>query len=339
METTQSNPRIQDAHVWYDEQQKRSYIFCAIDGREMTGKAIWAADAAKVRDGICTAEEIAGKYYKTYLERPAKTEDVDAGQQNENTPPLTQGKRFNKAAAGLGTNLGYNMEGFGSWLTDILNNIWNNDRVGAYKEFAKGVDYAEEMVQKTLRFLRVEDGVSRLRSYLLAAYDAGDHLLKGDMMAAGEAMNPLTDDIRKTADFLFIRSGLKNLAKGMVRNLPVAGKTVKQFVTGKKDERDIAKMNTKILLVDTGADIEAVLHSESAKKTVEGVLTGMEKLEGATKRHDDEVKRRNMMREDDLDIKHPRLSGVRIYANSSGLAFFIRCKIDGVQQTGRTLNI
>lgn len=339
METTQSNPRIQDAHVWYDEKQKRNYIFCAIDGKEMTGKLIWAVEAAKVRDGITTPEEIAAKYYKNLLERPVQTEDLDASHQNEKAEPLTQGQRLKNVAGGLGTNLVNNLEGFSAWVTDILNNLWNNDRVGAYKEFAKGVDFVEEMVQNTLRFLHVEDGVSRLRDYLLATYDAGDHLLKGDLKGAGEAMIPLTDDIKKAADFLFVRSGLTNLAAGMARNLPVAGKTAQQFVTGNKDEREIAKMNTKSLLADTGADMKAVLHSESAQKTVEGVLTGMEKLESETKRHDDEVKKQNTMREDDLHIKHPRLSNVRIYTNPSGLEFFIRCKIDGEQQMGKTLNI
>lgn len=339
METTQSNPRIQDAHVWYDEKQKRNYIFCAIDGKEMTGKVIWAVEAAKVRDGITTPEEIAAKYYKAMLDRPVKTENLETKRQNENTESLTQGQRFKGAAAGLGTNFANNMEGFSAWITDILNNLWNNDRVGAYKEFAKGVDYAEEMVQNTLRFLHVEDGVSRLRNYMLATYDAGDHLLKGDVKGAGEAMSPLTDDIKKTADFLFVRSGLKNLVEGIGRNMPVAGKTVQQFVTGNQIDREAAKMNTKIIWAETGADMKAVLHSESAQKTVEGVLKGMEKLESETKRHDDEVKKQNTMREDDLDVKHPRLSNVRIYANSSGLEFFIRCKIDGVQQMGKMLNM
>lgn len=123
METTQSNPRIQDAHVWYDEKQKRNYIFCTIDGKEMMGKVIWAVDAAKVRDGITTPEEIAAKHYKYLLERPVEKEDIDTNRQNENTESLTQGQRFKGAAVGLGTNLANNLEGFSAWITDIMNNL------------------------------------------------------------------------------------------------------------------------------------------------------------------------------------------------------------------------
>ena len=150
MGNTQSNPRVQDAYVWYDEKMRTHFLFCTIDGVEEEGKRISALNAAKVRDGVLTAEQLAEKIYPFLTNGTGKNES-EAMQNKADESQITQekaepqeakertnGRRFMTALNGLVTNYYNNGVRFSAWVADIFTLAWKDDNIGTYKEFAKG---------------------------------------------------------------------------------------------------------------------------------------------------------------------------------------------------------
>ena len=333
--TTNSNPRIQDTYVWFDEKQRSHFLFCSIDGREREGCRIYAVDAAKFRDGVIDAETLVAKYYpwvkdKEHHEEQGQQEKAEVGE----SIPQTNGQRFRSSFSNLVDNFYANGTKFASWVADIIALAWNDDGIGAYKEFAKGVDYAEKQVTKTVDFLHLEDAISKARTYLLSLYDTGGQLLRFNFSNARETLQPITSDLRTLSNFLFVKSGVQAMGQSLVTRTPETVRGMGGVFNGNSSE---SKQAGKVFIQETGKDMKAILHSESAQKTVNGILTGMEKLEKATKANNEEQQEQNQKREQDLDVKHPRLSQVRVYANMAGMNHFIRCCIDGVQQMGKPL--
>lgn len=342
MENNQSNLKIQDAHIWYDEKLKSHFLFFAIDGIEKEGTRITPLDAAKVRDGVISVESLVAKYNPWLIKGKAtenqEVKDSVESSKEQNKPQvnenLTYGERFRSTLKNLGINLYQNTVKFSSWVADILNLAWNDDNIGAYKEFAKGVDYAEKQVGKAVDFLGLENVIAKARTYQLSLYDMGGQLLRADFTKAREAAKPITADLKALGNFVFVRSGIWPAMKNLANRTPETTRAMGGAFKGNKEE---AKQAGKLFIQETGRDMKGVLHSEAAHKTIESVLTGMEKLEKATKVGDEQIQIQNRKREDELTIKHPRLSQVRIYANRSGMDHFIRCCIDGVQQMGKPL--
>lgn len=342
MANNQSNLKIQDAHTWYDEKLKADFLFYSIGGIEKEGTRITPADAAKVRDGIITAESLVAKYNPWILNRETagNQEAKDAAdysggegkQQGDNN--LSYTGRLQSALTSIGKNLYQNTVKFSAWIADIINLAWSDDNIGAYKEFAKGVDYGEKLVGKTVDFLHLEDIIGKARSYLLSLYDVGGQLLRADGTKARIAARPITSDLKALGNFLFVKTGIWPSIKNLKNRTPDTLIAMGGFLKGNKAESLKAG---KVFIQETGRDMKAVMHSEAVKKTVETVVAGVERMEKATKVGDEQIQIQNRKREEDLDIRHPRLSQVRIYANRSGMDHFIRCCIDGVQQLGQPL--
>lgn len=342
MANNQSNLKIQDAHTWYDEKLKADFLFYSIGGIEKEGTRITPADAAKVRDGIITAESLVAKYNPWILNREtagnqeakdaADYSDGEGKQQGDNN--LSYTGRLQSALTSIGKNLYQNTVKFSAWIADIINLAWSDDNIGAYKEFAKGVDYGEKLVGKTVDFLHLEDIIGKARSYLLSLYDVGGQLLRADGTKARVAARPITSDLKALGNFLFVKTGIWPSIKNLKNRTPDTLIAMGGFLKGNKAESLKAG---KVFIQETGRDMKAVMHSEAVKKTVETVVAGVERLEKATKVGDEQKQIQNRKREEDLDIRHPRLSQVRIYANRSGMDHFIRCCIDGVQQLGLPL--
>lgn len=342
MANNQSNLKIQDAHTWYDEKLKADFLFYSIGGIEKEGTRITPADAAKVRDGIITAESLVAKYNPWILNREtagnqeakdaADYSDGEGKQQGDNN--LSYTGRLQSALTSIGKNLYQNTVKFSAWIADIINLAWSDDNIGAYKEFAKGVDYGEKLVGKTVDFLHLEDIIGKARGYLLSLYDVGGQLLRADGKKARVAARPITSDLKALGNFLFVKTGIWPSIKNLKNRTPDTLIAMGGFLKGNKAESLKAG---KEFIQETGMDMKAVMHSEAVKKTVETVVAGVERLEKATKVGDEQKQIQNRKREEDLDIRHPRLSQVRIYANRSGMDHFIRCCIDGVQQLGQPL--
>ena len=342
MANNQSNLKIQDAHTWYDEKLKADFLFYSIGGIEKEGTRITPADAAKVRDGIITAESLVAKYNPWILNREtaenqeakdaADYSDGEGKQQGDNN--LSYTGRLQSALTSIGKNLYQNTVKFSAWIADIINLAWSDDNIGAYKEFAKGVDYGEKLVGKTVDFLHLEDIIGKARSYLLSLYDVGGQLLRADGTKARVAARPITSDLKALGNFLFVKTGIWPSIKNLKNRTPDTLIAMGGFLKGNKAESLKAG---KVFIQETGRDMKAVMHSEAVKKTVETVVAGVERMEKATKVGDEQKQIQNRKREEDLDIRHPRLSQVRIYANRSGMDHFIRCCIDGVQQLGQPL--
>lgn len=342
MANNQSNLKIQDAHTWYDEKLKADFLFYSIGGIEKEGTRITPADAAKVRDGVITAESLVAKYNPWILNREtagnqeakdaADYSDGEGKQQGDNN--LSYTGRLQSALTSIGKNLYQNTVKFSAWIADIINLAWSDDNIGAYKEFAKGVDYGEKLVGKTVDFLHLEDIIGKARGYLLSLYDVGGQLLRADGKKARVAARPITSDLKALGNFLFVKTGIWPSIKNLKNRTPDTLIAMGGFLKGNKAESLKAG---KEFIQETGMDMKAVMHSEAVKKTVETVVAGVERLEKATKVGDEQKQIQNRKREEDLDIRHPRLSQVRIYANRSGMDHFIRCCIDGVQQLGQPL--
>lgn len=330
----QTNPRIQEAYVWYDEKLKDHFLFCTIDGKEREGHRIGILDAAKLRDGKVTPEQLVERYFPWVMKE--KNEE-DRTQQAEVQPEqinFSTRQRFLRSGLGIMENLQYNATKMTAWVADIFNLAWNDDNIGAYKEFAKGVDYSERQVGKAIDYLHLEDAVAKARTYLLSLYDAGGQVLRADLGKAREASKPITNDIRALGSFIFIKSGLWPMLKNLGERAPEALKAVGDYFRGNRKE---AKEAGKEFIRETGEDMKAILHSESAQKTAQRVLISMESFEKATKVNNERLQEMNCKPEQELDVKHPRLSQVRIYTNTSGMSHFVRCCIDGVQQMGKPL--
>ena len=84
-------------------------------------------------------------------------------------------------------------------------------------------------------------------------------------------------------------------------------------------------------------DAKSVAQSEPVQKTVNAIIEGMERLAASTRMDNPEVQKQNRMPEDRLETKHDRLSDVHIYTSKGEMFHYVRCKIDGVQQSSKEL--
>lgn len=319
--------RISDASIMYDEKLKSHFLFYAFDGKQMEPRQIPALLAARHRDGKMDITDVVATvnpwmFDRAYLDKKERLEREEQAASQTAGEPQTQGQRFRTATWGLLKNMGNGMEMGTAWVAEIARRLWNDDNIGAYKEFSKGVEVGEHLVQRAMQMMPVEAAVSKVRSYLIAAFDASVDALKGDFQQASLSARPLTSDLRRAGDVVFVQTG----ALQMMQNL------------GERMTGTSRRTNPQVsLLAETMDDARAVLHSDPVLMTVSTLVAGMEQFERQTRMDNPEVQKLNSIPEDKLEAKHDRLSDVRIYTTNAEMFHYIRCKIDGVQQSSREL--
>ena len=325
----QTLQRVSNASVMYDEKLKAHFLFFAFDGKEHRPLQLPVIMAARYRDGKMGLMDVVeqmnpwmfDKKVIAYMDKELEKEQK-ADENRKTDEPLSNGRRFLNASGGILKNMGNSMEMFGAWVSEIARLLWHDDTTGAYKEFAKGVEVVENLVQRTLDAVGMEAAVARTRNYLVAAFDASVDAMKGDFEQARISARPITSDLRRAGDVMFVQTG----ALQMVQNL------------GNRMNGTVPRTDPKVSLFDeTMQDARAVVQSEPVQRTVSTLLKGMEQLEKTTRMDNPEVQKLNSLPEDKLEEKHDRLSDVRIYTSKAEMFHYIRCKIDGVQQDSREL--
>ena len=325
----QTRQRISNASVMYDEKLKSHFLFFAFDGKEHMPKQLPYLLAAKYRDGKVDVMDVVAElnpwlFNKRILEgKPLdRAEEEFLAAARDTDASRTDGQRFRYATGGLLYNMAAGGQMFGAWVSEIARRLWNDDTTGAYKEFSKGVEVGERLVQRALQGLRIEAGVARLRNYLVAAFDASVDALKGDFEQARLSARPLTYDLRRAGDVMFVQTGVLQMMQNFSNRMSGT------------ERREDAKVS---LFQATVNDARAVVHSEPVQKTVGTIIDKMERLEKSTRMDDLQKKELNRLPEDKLDVKHDRISDVRVYTSNGEMFHYVRCKIDGVQQSSREL--
>lgn len=324
----QTRQRISNARVMYDEKLHAHFLFFAFDGEERRPSQLPYLMAAKYRDGKMDVMEVVAQmnpwlYNKSYMKKGGQDGQELTDTENRKTEePLSDGKRLMNASGGVLKNMGNSFLMLTAWISEIARRLWNDDTTGAYKEFAKGVAVVEDLVQRGVKAVGMEAGIARTRSYLIAAFDASVDALKGDFEQARLSARPLTSDLRRAGDVMFVQTGVVQ----MMQNL-----------SGRMNGT-VQRTDPKVsLFAETMQDAKSVAQSEPVQKTVNAIIEGMERLAASTRMDNPEVQKQNRMPEDRLETKHDRLSDVHIYTSKGEMFHYVRCKIDGVQQSSKEL--
>lgn len=357
-----------DVQIWYSEKKRADYIFCKVDGKEMPAREITPLDVQKVKDGVLTQEELAERVFKDSIKEPLQAHvEAPVFVQEEKKPDLSERlDNFRKAAneklyeavndveqeiPGTKTaisRLGEAMKGLAvnvwnagnrarAWIVDMAGMAAKRDTEGMNKELEKVRQGIIDGVKRGVEYLRIEDGIQTVRNYGTGVVDAVRHWFRGEKDEAKEALQPLVEDVtevaKDTKEFLE-ESGIAQMAKNTVNRVPQAVGAVK----GLKDNPEQAKAEFKEMFQEVKNDVKNVLRSEPVKGAVKSALDGIETVEEKTRLYDSAQQEKNRMSGEKAAETHDRLSSVTVYKSPSGLAHYVRCKIDGEQQMAKRIS-
>lgn len=336
-----------DLHVEYDDTQRSYILYAHLNGHEMPGVNVTASEYNDVKNGRLTLEQLADMAYLDWMKEHAlTTEPSETQNRQEGRNPMDDnqmdideetvkgpsvGGRARDASVGLLRNALYQSAKLLAWAVDMGLMLIRLDGKGLRQALRDANHAVTGVMQGITAAIGLERGVDRIREYLKSLYKGGGELLRGDVRQTRDTVRPIVDDLADVADVTLVQTGIGQMARNAVGRVPDGFSAAEQAIKGNRDQ---AGQQVRKMAGETLNDVKTVLHSSPVQKAVDRLVTGMEKVERATRLDDKQQREQNMQQQSEA---HPRLSAIAVYSHSLLPRHYIRCKIDGIQQMGRAI--